>query len=262
MTGPPGTGKTLLAKTIAGEAGVPFFYCSGSEFDEMFVGVGARRMRELFSTSSAAVCRSAPTPTRRTADGRRPGAHQGGTRASDAAKRKAPCIIFIDEIDAVGSARNPKDQQMVKMTLNQLLVELDGYVPLSAGASLVLALLGRYGGMCTQGRALTPRRYRWFGRARATARFSSSEGVIVIGATNFPELLDKALVRPGRFDRHVNVPLPDVRGREQILVLHTKKVPLNADVDLSIVARGTPGFSGARAAQLARGESAAGHRAR
>ena len=119
---------------------------------------------------------------------------------ADAAKRKAPCIIFIDEIDAVGSARNPKDQQMVKMTLNQLLVEMDG--------------------------------------------FSSTEGVIVIGATNFPELLDKALVRPGRFDRHVTVPLPDVRGREQILRLHTKKVPLGPDVNLGIVARGTPGFSG------------------
>jgi ATP-dependent metalloprotease len=125
LMGPPGTGKTLLAKAIAGEAGVPFFYASGSEFEEMFVGVGARRVRDLF----------------------------------DSAKRKAPCIIFIDEIDAVGASRNPKDQQYMRMTLNQLLSEMDG--------------------------------------------FHSSDGIVVIGATNFPEVLDKALTRPGRFDRCV-----------------------------------------------------------
>eukprot|EP01137_Pigoraptor_chileana_P036277 Opistho-2@31575 len=172
LMGPPGTGKTLLARAIAGEAGVPFFYCSGSEFDEMFVGVGARRVRELFA----------------------------------AAKRRAPCIIFIDEIDAMGGTRNPKDQQYVKMTLNQLLVELDG--------------------------------------------FQQNEGVIVIGATNFPEMLDKALIRPGRFDRHVTVPMPDVKGRRDILGVHSKSVPLSKDVDVNVIARGTPGFSGAELANL------------
>eukprot|EP01135_Chromosphaera_perkinsii_P005757 Nk52_evm57s359 gene=Nk52_evmTU57s359 len=172
LMGPPGTGKTLLARAIAGEAGVPFFYCSGSEFDEMFVGVGARRVRELFAS----------------------------------AKKKSPCIIFIDEIDAIGGTRNPKDQQFVKMTLNQLLVELDG--------------------------------------------FSQTEGVIVIGATNFPESLDKALIRPGRFDRHIVVPTPDVKGREEILELHTKDKPLKESVDLRVIARGTPGFSGAELQNL------------
>ncbi|KAI8061451.1 peptidase family M41-domain-containing protein [Gongronella butleri] len=172
LTGPPGTGKTMLARAVAGEANVPFFFMSGSEFDEMYVGVGARRVRELFA----------------------------------AARAKAPSIVFIDEIDAIGSKRNPKDQSYMKQTLNQLLVDLDG--------------------------------------------FSQTEGVIFIAATNFPELLDKALVRPGRFDRHVNVPLPDVRGRMQILKHHMKNIMFAADVDVSVVARGTPGFSGADIANL------------
>jgi ATP-dependent metalloprotease len=175
LVGPPGTGKTLLAKAIAGEAGVPFLYVSGSEFEEMFVGVGAKRVRELFAL----------------------------------AKRSAPCIVFIDEIDAVGATRNPKDQQYMRMTLNQLLAEMDG--------------------------------------------FSSSEGVIVIGATNFPQALDKALVRPGRFDRHVMVTPPDVQGRFEILKLHfgKNKVPLDEKtVDLRILARNTPGMVGADLANL------------
>ncbi|KAI8803526.1 peptidase family M41-domain-containing protein [Cladochytrium replicatum] len=172
LYGPPGTGKTHLARAVAGEAGVPFFQMSGSEFDELYVGVGARRVRELFA----------------------------------AARKKAPCIVFIDEIDAVGSKRSAKDQSYMRQTLNQLLVELDG--------------------------------------------FSSSEGVIFIAATNTPEALDKALIRPGRFDRHVVVPLPDVQGRTKILEVHSKDVQLSKEIDLSIIARGTPGFSGADLANL------------
>ena len=175
MTGSPGTGKTLLAKAIAGEAKVPFFSISGSDFVEMFVGVGASRVRDMF----------------------------------DQAKKHAPCIIFIDEIDAVGRQRGAglgggHDER--EQTLNQLLVEMDG--------------------------------------------FEGSEGVIVIAATNRPDVLDPALLRPGRFDRQVYVPLPDIRGREQILKVHMRKVPVADDVNASIIARGTPGFSGADLANL------------
>jgi ATP-dependent metalloprotease len=167
LTGPPGTGKTLLAKAIAGEADVPFFYSSGSQFEEVYVGLGAKRIRELF----------------------------------EAAKKKAPAIIFIDEIDAVGGTRRLKDQSALKMTLNELLVQLDG--------------------------------------------FDENNGIIVIGATNFVESLDKALLRPGRFDKHVTVPLPDVGGRKEILEMYAKKTKLSKDVDLDVIARGTTGFSGA-----------------
>lgn len=167
LTGPPGTGKTLLARAVAGEAGVPFFFMSGSEFDELYVGVGAKRVRELFA----------------------------------AARSKAPAIVFIDELDAIGGKRNPKDHAYSKQTLNQLLVDLDG--------------------------------------------FSQTTGVIFIAATNFPEMLDKALTRPGRFDKIVHVELPDVRGRIAILKHHMKKVETSSDVDPSVIARGTSGFSGA-----------------
>src|SRR6266568_4048948 len=175
LFGPPGTGKTLLARAVAGEAGVPFFSISGSDFVEMFVGVGASRVRDLFV--------------------------QG--------KKSAPCIIFIDEIDAVGRHRGAglgggHDER--EQTLNQLLVEMDG--------------------------------------------FESNEGVILIAATNRPDVLDPALLRPGRFDRQVVVPRPDVKGREMILKVHSKKVPLSPEVDLALIARGTPGFSGADLANL------------
>ncbi len=175
MVGPPGTGKTLLAKAIAGEAKVPFFSISGSDFVEMFVGVGASRVRDMF----------------------------------DQAKKQAPCIIFIDEIDAVGRHRGGghgggHDER--EQTLNQLLVEMDG--------------------------------------------FEGNDGVIIIAATNRADVLDKALLRPGRFDRQVYVGLPDIRGREQILKVHMRKVPLDENVKASVIARGTPGFSGADLANL------------
>jgi cell division protease FtsH len=175
MVGSPGTGKTLLAKAIAGEAKVPFFTISGSDFVEMFVGVGASRVRDMF----------------------------------DQAKKQAPCIIFIDELDAVGRHRGAglgggHDER--EQTLNQMLVEMDG--------------------------------------------FEGTEGVIVIAATNRPDVLDPALLRPGRFDRQVVVPLPDIRGREQILKVHMRKVPLDDDVQPNLIARGTPGFSGADLANL------------
>jgi cell division protease FtsH len=170
MVGSPGTGKTLLARAIAGEAKVPFFSISGSDFVEMFVGVGAARVRDMF----------------------------------EQAKKSAPCIIFIDEIDAVGRQRGAglgggNDER--EQTLNQLLVEMDG--------------------------------------------FEGTAGVIVIAATNRPDVLDPALLRPGRFDRQVVVPLPDIRGREQVLLVHMRKIPISPDVRADIIARGTPGFSGA-----------------
>lgn len=176
LVGPPGTGKTLLARAIAGEAKVPFFSISGSDFVEMFVGVGASRVRDMF----------------------------------EQAKKRAPCIIFIDEIDAVGRQRGGSgpgggnDER--EQTLNQLLVEMDG--------------------------------------------FSGNEGIIVIAATNRSDVLDKALLRPGRFDREVHVGLPDIKGREQILKVHSKKIPLAEDVNIKDLARGTPGFSGAELANL------------
>ncbi|MFH4032381.1 AAA family ATPase, partial [Acinetobacter baumannii] len=175
MVGPPGTGKTLLAKAIAGEAKVPFFTISGSDFVEMFVGVGASRVRDMF----------------------------------DQAKKHAPCIIFIDEIDAVGRHRGAglgggHDER--EQTLNQLLVEMDG--------------------------------------------FEMNDGIIVIAATNRPDVLDPALLRPGRFDRQVTVPNPDIKGREKILNVHARKIPLGPDADMRIIARGTPGFSGADLANL------------
>jgi ATP-dependent metalloprotease len=172
LTGPPGTGKTLLAKAIAGEADVPFFYASGSQFEEVYVGLGAKRIRELF----------------------------------EAAKKKKTAIIFIDEIDAVGGTRKLKDQSALKMTLNELLVQMDG--------------------------------------------FDANDGIIVVGATNFVESLDAALLRPGRFDKHVTVPLPDVGGRKAILEMYAKKTKLSPDVDLNVLARGTTGMSGADLSNL------------
>jgi cell division protease FtsH len=175
LVGPPGTGKTLLARAIAGEAGVPFFTISGSDFVEMFVGVGASRVRDMF----------------------------------EQAKKNAPCIVFIDEIDAVGRHRGAgygggNDER--EQTLNQLLVEMDG--------------------------------------------FEANEGVIIVAATNRRDVLDPALLRPGRFDRQVTVPNPDIKGREKILTVHARKTPLGPDVDLRLIARGTPGFSGADLANL------------
>ena len=175
LVGPPGTGKTLLARAIAGEAGVPFFTISGSDFVEMFVGVGASRVRDMF----------------------------------EQAKKNAPCIVFIDEIDAVGRSRGAgygggNDER--ERTLNQLLVEMDG--------------------------------------------FEANEGVIIVAATNRRDVLDPALLRPGRFDRQVTVPNPDIKGREKILGVHARKIPLGPDVDLRIIARGSPGFSGADLANL------------
>jgi len=175
LVGPPGTGKTLLARAIAGEAGVPFFTISGSDFVEMFVGVGASRVRDMF----------------------------------DQAKKNAPCIVFIDEIDAVGRARGVgigggNDER--EQTLNSLLVEMDG--------------------------------------------FDTQEGIIIIAATNRPDVLDSALLRPGRFDRQVSIDLPDIVGREQILRVHARKIALSDNVDLSVIARGTPGLSGAELANL------------
>jgi cell division protease FtsH len=175
LVGPPGTGKTLLARAIAGEAGVPFFSISGSDFVEMFVGVGASRVRDMF----------------------------------EQAKKNAPCIVFIDEIDAVGRSRGVgigggNDER--EQTLNQLLVEMDG--------------------------------------------FEANEGVIIVAATNRKDVLDPALLRPGRFDRQIHVPNPDIRGRDKILTVHARKVPLGPDVDLRIIARGCPGFSGADLANL------------
>ena len=167
LVGPPGTGKTLLARAVAGEAGVPFFFMSGAEFDEIYVGVGAKRVRELFATARA----------------------------------KAPAIIFIDELDAVGGKRNERDPAHAKQSLNQLLTELDG--------------------------------------------FSQETGIIILAATNLPKSLDKALTRPGRFDRNIVVPLPDVRGRMEILKHHLRNIQVSTEVDESLIARGTPGFSGA-----------------
>lgn len=187
LVGPPGTGKTLLARAVAGEAGVSFFSAAGSDFVEMFVGVGASRVRDMF----------------------------------EQAKKNAPCIIFIDEIDAVGRARGASmgggnDER--EQTLNQMLVEMDG--------------------------------------------FEANDGIIILAATNRPDVLDKALLRPGRFDRQVQVPNPDLRGREAILGVHARKLPLSHDVDLRVVARGTPGFSGADLANLANEAALVAARAR
>src|SRR6202166_2139437 len=208
LVGPPGTGKTLLARAIAGEANVPFFSISGSDFVEMFVGVGASRVRDLFEQGK----KNAPCIIFIDEIDAVGGLGVGGSRVRDLfeqGKKNAPCIIFIDEIDAVGRHRGAglgggHDER--EQTLNALLVEMDG--------------------------------------------FESNEGVILIAATNRPDVLDPALLRPGRFDRRVVVARPDVKGREEILRVHTRKVPISDDVELSIIARGTPGFSGADLANL------------
>ena len=204
LVGPPGTGKTLLAKAAAGEAGVPFFFITGSSFVEMFVGVGAARVRDLFDQAKK------KAPCIIFMDEIFVGV--GAARVRDLfeqAKKKAPCIIFVDEIDAIGQSRTRLmgSNSEQENTLNQLLAEMDG--------------------------------------------FTTNNGVVIMGATNRPEILDQALLRPGRFDRQIQVVLPTEEGREEILKLHTRKIPLSEDVDLKSIAKVTPGFSGADLANIA-----------